>query len=109
MLCEDDTKSRSDEDFTVRERDALASLLELSSTLEPVWVLAVVCGTCDPADVVVGVEGDTFFAVFLADELEAVVADEDGGCAALAGVSLHGFLDGEDGRATERGDKQEEG
>lgn len=56
-------------------------------------------GTRDPADVVVGVKGETFVAVFLADELETVVADEDGGGAALAGVCLHRFLDGEDGGA----------
>ena len=64
------------------KRAALASLLSSPLDWNPPRNL-VVWAAHNSADVVVGVEGDTFLAVFLADELEAMVADEYGGGAAL--------------------------
>ena len=82
-------------------RDGLAILFELSSAFEPAWSLGVVLGTRDPDDIVVGAKGYPLLAVFLADDLEAVIADEDGGGATLVGVCLHFSCDGEDGGAAE--------
>lgn len=50
-------------------------------------------GAGDPADVVVGVEGDAAVAFGGGEDAEAVVVDKDGGGAALAGVGLHGFFE----------------
>ena len=71
-------------------------------------------GACDPPDAMFGVECDTSLARFLRNQLKSVVMDEDALTkvskvdldprdvayrgASLTSISLHRFLDGEDGR-----------
>lgn len=50
--------------------------------------------TSDVTDVMGGIESDAFLTLLLADNLQAVIVDENGGCTSLSSVRLHRLLDG---------------
>lgn len=72
-------------------------LLELSFALETIWIGAVPWSS-DPADAVVGVKRLSLGPIRFAENLHAVIVDEDVGGPALEFVRGNGFLDGHDGR-----------
>jgi len=75
----------------------IGGLFEPSPSLEPTLDVVLAFGSGDPAYVLAGVESETLVSLFSGDEAEAVVAYENTACAALSGVSLHCFFEGEDG------------
>jgi hypothetical protein len=68
------------------------SLLETTGTLVTV-VGAIMLGTSDPSNVVVGIVGDTGVTFFIGEETETVIVDKDSRSTTLASVRLHGLLE----------------
>jgi len=75
----------------------ITSFLEATSPFETVRIVRV-RRTGDPTDSMVRVVRNTSATLCGWKQLKTVVVDEDGGSSALASVSLHGLLNGLDGR-----------
>ena len=84
------------------EREAVihvAGFLKSSTALES-SVLAVMFRTRHPTDAMICVEPHALFALFIGDELQAIVVNKNCRGTALPRVGLHGLLYRHDGRAT---------